>query len=128
MLHQTQGHRLQQKADPQLLMTNRVLQMSAMELQQQIVQEIAENPALEQSEEYPCNRCEVPGPQCPECPYFRAQIVSSTPSSDRDDFRNNGEGGAPRDDEVDPISLIEDKQTLTDHLAWQLRAVAEPAD
>lgn len=128
MLHQTQGQRLQQKADPQLLMTNRVLQMSAMELQQQIVLEIAENPALEQSEEYPCNRCEIPSPQCAECPYYRAQMVSSTSTSERDDFRANGESAGPRDDEVDPISLIEDKQTLADHLAWQLRAVAGPTD
>jgi RNA polymerase sigma-54 factor len=128
MLHQTQGQRLQQKADPQLLMTNRILQMSAMELQQQIVQEIGENPALEQSEEYPCNRCEIPGPQCAECPYYRAQMVSALPSSDRDDFRGGGEVGGARDDEVDPISLIEDKQTLADHLTWQLRAVAPPED
>jgi RNA polymerase sigma-54 factor len=109
-------------------MTNRILQMSAMELQQQIVQEIAENPALEQSEEYPCNRCEIPGPQCAECPYYRAQVVSTLPSNDRDDFRSSFEGGGARDDEVDPISLIEDKQTLADHLTWQLRAVANPAD
>jgi RNA polymerase sigma-54 factor len=128
MLHQTQGQRLQQKADPQLLMTNRILQMSAMELQQQIVQEIAENPALEQSEEYPCNRCDIPGPQCAECPYYRAQMLSATPSTDRDDYRSGVESSAARDDEVDPISLIEDKQTLADHLTWQLRAVANPDD
>src|SRR5438067_1801934 len=80
MLRQTQGQRLQQKADPQLLLTNRILQMSSMELQQRIVQEIGENPALEQAEEYPCNRCDIPGPQCAECPYYHAQFGSHTSS------------------------------------------------
>jgi RNA polymerase sigma-54 factor len=128
MLHQTQGQRLQQKADPQLLMTNRILQMSTMELQQQIVQEIAENPALEQPEEFPCSRCEIPGPQCAECPYYRAQMHATVPN-ERDDYRNTGlEGFGGRDDEVDPIALIEDRPTLSDHLIWQLRAAAPPDD
>src|ERR1051326_7712035 len=123
---QTQGQRLQQKADPQLLMTNRILQMSTMELQQQIVQEIAENPALEQPEEFPCSRCEIPGPQCAECLYYRAQMHATVPS-ERDDYRNTGlEGFGGRDDEVDPIALIEDRPTLSDHLIWQLRAAAPP--
>src|SRR5436190_8414140 len=87
MLQQTQGQRLQQKADPQLLLTNRILQMSSMELQQRIVQEIGENPALEQAEEYPCNRCDIPGPQCAECPYYHAQFGSHN-SSERDDYRS----------------------------------------
>src|SRR5205823_8324293 len=86
MLRQTQGQRLQQKADPQLLLTNRILQMSSMELQQRIVQEIGENPALEQAEEYPCNRCDIPGPQCADCPYYHAQFQSH--NSDRDDSRS----------------------------------------
>lgn len=129
MLHQSQGQRLQQKADPQLLMTNRILQMSTMELQQQIALEIAENPALEQAEEYPCSRCEIPGPQCVECPYYRAQMAATPPGGDRDDFRGlSFDTMGSRDDDVDPIALIEDKQTLADHLTWQLRAVAPPED
>jgi RNA polymerase sigma-54 factor len=128
MLHQSQGQRLQQKADPQLLMTNRILQMSALELQQQVVQEIAENPALEQPEEYPCNRCEIPGPQCAECPYYRAQMLAAVPNRDPDDHRLQSFDAAGRDDDLDPIALIEDKPTLADHLVWQLRAAAPPED
>jgi RNA polymerase sigma-54 factor len=128
MLHQSQGQRLQQKADPQLLMTNRILQMSAMELQQQIIQEIGENPALEQPEEYPCNRCEIPGPQCAECPYYRAQMLAAVPNRDPEDHRLQSFDGAARDDDLDPIALIEDKPTLADHLIWQLRAAAPPED
>jgi RNA polymerase sigma-54 factor len=127
MLRQTQGQRLQQKADPQLLLTNRILQMSSMELQQRIVQEIGENPALEQSEEYPCNRCEIPGPQCADCPYYHAQFQSH--SSDRDDFRSSTyDLLSGKDEEVDPIALIEDKPTLQDHLLIQLRSMTAPVN
>src|SRR5947208_15986679 len=93
MLHQTQSQRLQQKADPQLLLTNRILQMSSMELQQRIALEIAENPALEQPEEFPCQKCEVPGPQCMECPHYHGQL--SARQSWRDELRNMAVDLAP---------------------------------
>jgi RNA polymerase sigma-54 factor len=127
MLHQTQGQRLQQKADPQLLLTNRILQMSSMELQQRIALEIAENPALEQPEEYPCQKCEVPGPQCMDCPYFHGQL--SGRQSEREELRSMAFDLAQgRDEEIDPIALIEDKQSLQDHLIVQLHASTDPAD
>ena len=127
MLHQTQSQRLQQKADPQLLLTNRILQMSSMELQQRIALEIAENPALEQPEEYPCQKCEVPGPQCMECPYFHGQL--SGRQSERDELRTLAFDLAQgRDEEIDPIALIEDKQSLQDHLTVQLHANTAPTD
>src|SRR5712691_7861431 len=127
MLHQTQSQRLQQKADPQLLLTNRILQMSSIELQQRIALEIAENPALEQPEEYPCQKCEVPGPQCMDCPYFHGQL--SGRQSERDELRTLAFDLAQgRDEEIDPIALIEDKQSLQDHLTVQLHANTDPAD
>jgi RNA polymerase sigma-54 factor len=128
MLRQTQGQRLQQKADPQLLLTNRILQMSSMELQQRIIQEIAENPALEQAEEYPCNRCDIPGPQCAECPYYHAQFGGQN-NAERDDLRGlsyDAIGG--KDEDMDPIALIEDKPTLQDHLLMQLRSIVSRVD
>ncbi|HEU4754176.1 MAG TPA: hypothetical protein VFU47_13785, partial [Armatimonadota bacterium] len=79
-----QTQRMQQKADPQLLLTNRILQMSSMELQQAFVQELAENPALESGEEGGCSHCEVPGPQCLDCPYSPTRLSSK---ADRDEFR-----------------------------------------
>jgi RNA polymerase sigma-54 factor len=127
MLQQTQSQRLQQKADPQLLLTNRILQMSSLELQQRIALEIAENPALEQPEEYPCQKCEVPGPQCMECPYYHGQY--SGRQSERDELRTLAFDLAQgRDEEIDPIALIEDKQSLQDHLTVQLHACTAPAD
>ncbi len=127
MLQQSQSQRLQQKADPQLLLTNRILQMSSMELQQRIASEIAENPALEQPEEYPCQKCEVPGPQCMDCPYYHGQF--SVRQSERDELRTLAFDLAQgRDEEIDPIALIEDKQSLQDHLTVQLHATTPPTD
>jgi RNA polymerase sigma-54 factor len=127
MLQQTQGQRLQQKADPQLLLTNRILQMSSMELQQRIALEIAENPALEQPEEFPCQKCAVPGPQCMECPYYHGQL--NVRQSERDELRTMAFDLAQgKDEEIDPIALIEDKQSLQDHLTVQLHAATPPAD
>jgi RNA polymerase sigma-54 factor len=127
MLHQTQSQRLQQKADPQLLLTNRILQMSSMELQQRIALEIAENPALEQPEEFTCQQCVVPGPQCMECPYYYGQFAGRR--SERDELRSLAFDLAQgRDEEMDPIALIEDKQSLQDHLTVQLHAATPPDD
>jgi len=108
--------RMQQKADPQLLLTNKLLQMSTMELQQRLATEIVDNPALEE-DEFPCDRCEVAGPGCLGCPYnnrdFRARTLGP------DNPRAAGEA-------VDAVSLAEAPMTLTDHLHIELRAVADP--
>jgi len=119
----SQNQRMQQKADPQLLITNRILQMSAMELRQYIAQEAAENPALEQPDEYPCNHCEVPTAQCMECPYYLAQF--SPRRSLRDELPTLA---GPRDDEIDPLSLVPEPVTLQDHLLSQLHAAGEESD
>src|SRR5688572_2887902 len=120
-----QAQRMQQKADPQLLLTNRILQMSVFELQQCLTQELSENPALESVDEHACGHCQVPGPQCVECPFnpslFRA-------SSTRDDYRIGADGGMARDEEPDPFAMVEAPQTLQHHLHQQLGAAAQAGD
>ena len=111
----SQGQRQQQKADPQLLLTNRVLQMSAMELRQCIVQEMSDNPALEQPEDSGCNDCVVPSSQCLDCPQYLARLRGTNE-------RNSTQPATGRE-EIDPLSLVENPVTLHDHLRAQLRAV-----
>ncbi len=60
---------LSQKIDPKLIMANNILQLSALELQQVIEQELAENPALEVPEDDPCDNCEQPKTFCIDCPF-----------------------------------------------------------
>ena len=110
--------RMQQKADPQLLLTNKLLQMSRMELHQSLATEILDNPALEE-DEFPCDRCEVAGPGCIGCPYNSAEFRAQSVDSNRD-----GAGEVGRWDDADPFSTVESPVVLADHLRIELRAVA----
>ncbi|MCE5198406.1 MAG: RNA polymerase factor sigma-54 [Armatimonadota bacterium] len=115
---------LSQKIDPKLIMANNILQLSALELQQVVEQELAENPALEVPEEDPCENCEQPKTLCIDCP-FRKQSVSS---DDTDlsvyeleqpiDFAADAEDG-----ESDFIANIRAEITLQSHLTQVMHSV-----
>jgi len=125
LISQSLKQTLQQKIDPKLIMANTILQLSQMELQQVIEQELAENPALELPEDDPCQGCETPKSLCIDCA-FRKQTITS---DDVDlsiheieqpiDFTGDDEDG-----ENDFISNIEAEVTLQDHLRTQLHGVA----
>lgn len=126
-LAQTQRtvQRQQQRADPQLLLTNRLLQMPQLELQQCLVLEQHENPALEPVLEGGCGECDHPNWVCIGCPW----------SGGRPDHRGHGDeageaGGARRqgEDDFDPVALAVAPETLRDSLRWQARAVLDGAD
>jgi RNA polymerase sigma-54 factor len=115
---------LSQRIDPKLIMANNILQLSSLELQQVIEQELAENPALEVPEEDPCEGCEQPKTLCLDCP-FRKQSVSSNDSDvsvyeleQPIDFAADADDG-----EGDFISNIRAEVTLHDFLTDLLRAV-----
>ena len=115
---------LSQKIDPKLIMANNILQLSSMELQQAIEQELAENPALDVPDDDPCENCDQPRTLCIDCP-FRKQAVT-TDDTDLSvyeleqpiDFASDAEEG-----EGDFISNIRAEITLQDHLLAVLRAV-----
>lgn len=123
LIEQGQRQSLSQKIDPKLIMANSILQLTSMELQQVVEQELAENPALEVPEDDPCENCEQPRTLCIDCP-FRKQTVSA---DDQDlsiyeleqpiDFAADAEDG-----EADFISNIRAEITLHDHLISLLRA------
>lgn len=96
-------------------MTNRLLQMSSMELHQSVVQELSENPALETVDESACSGCSVPGPQCGQCPTAQMWL--------RRDPNLPANRATPIEDEPDPVSLVESPDTLQDFLSRQLGAV-----
>lgn len=115
---------LSQRIDPKLIMANNILQLSSVELQQVIEQELAENPALEVPEEDPCEGCEQPKTLCLDCP-FRKQSVSSDDSDisvyeleQPIDFAADADDG-----EGDFISNIRAEVTLHDFLTDLLRSV-----
>jgi len=114
---------LSQKIDPKLIMANSILQLSSLELQQVIEQELAENPALEVPEDDPCENCDQPKTLCIDCP-FRKQTISA---EDLDisiyELEQPIDFAADADDnEGDFISNIRAEITLHDHLTSLLRA------
>jgi len=109
---QTQAQRLRQRLDPQLLLTNRLLQMPAVELQEYLSGELGDNPALEAADELP-----LPGSPDPRSA-FRASLPAPARS------RAAGDGG----EEFDPLLLIASPRTLHDHLLAQLGTEARGAD
>jgi len=114
---------LSQKIDPKLIIANSILQLTSLELQQVVEQELAENPALEVPEDDPCVSCDQPKTLCIDCP-FRKQTVSTDETElsiyemeQPIDFAADAD-----DNESDFISNIRAEITLHDHLTSLLRA------
>ena len=124
----TQAQRLQQRADPQLLLTNRILQMSAMELQQCVVQELSENPALESMDDRGCGHCDTPALQCGDCPFSPFRLRSNL-AAERAEYRSSLlQQAGEREEDVDPLARVAAPPTLQEHLLSQLGAVAPERD
>jgi RNA polymerase sigma-54 factor len=123
MQTQTQGLRTQLKADPRMILANNILHMSCMELQASIEMEIMENPLLERSEEEYCERC---GEVISRCTCHTA--IKDLHTFD-DSVPANYEPIAEtyQGEWLDPLTMVEQRTTLADHLLWQARAVAEPS-
>jgi RNA polymerase sigma-54 factor len=114
---------IQVKVTPKQIAANYILQMSSVELQEAISQELDENPALEMLELPACPICGSPvaGNYCTECMPRKAtdgadgahaagdELPADVPSRLRDD-----------EDEFDPIARAEAEFTLEDHLTWNL--------
>jgi RNA polymerase sigma-54 factor len=117
---------LQAKVTPKQIAANYILQMSSVELQEAISQELDENPALEMQELPSCPICGNPvaGNFCTECMPRKSsdgqdgahvvgdELPADAPTRLRDE-----------DDEFDPIARAEAEFTLEDHLTWNLHAL-----
>lgn len=105
-------------------MANTMLQLSSMELQQAIEQELVENPALESEDEDPCSACELAPFGCKDCNVQQQRELGDTDLTYNDleiafDFHAD-----PIDDEEDPIGRIQSEMILSEHLRNQLRNTA----
>jgi RNA polymerase sigma-54 factor len=120
MQSQTQGLRTQIKADPRMILANSILHMSCLELQVNIEQEILENPLLERSEEEFCERCGEAAARC------RCQMDGRDVRALEDAAPTNYEpiSEVYQGEWLDPLTLVEERTTLADHLLWQARACA----
>jgi RNA polymerase sigma-54 factor len=117
---------LQVKVTPKQIAANYILQMSSVELQEAISQELDENPALEMLDLPACPICGTPvtGNYCTEC--------MPRKGSDGEDGAHPAGDELPVDaplrlrdeeDEFDPIARAEAEFTLDEHLRWNLYAL-----
>lgn len=115
----------QMKVTPKQIAANAILQLSSMELQDAINQELEENPALEQDEVQSCPLCgnPLPGRICLTCfgsgkgpgahTYQEDAPLEGASLMQRDDD----------EDEFDPIVRAEAEQTLAEYLSWTVRVM-----
>lgn len=104
-------------------MANNILQLTAIELQQSIEQELAENPALEAPEDDPCEGCDVPKSLCIDC-QFRKQMAADDVDISIHELEAPAEYSGEVDEENDFIGSIVADVTLQDHLRALFGSVA----
>lgn len=113
-------------------MANAILQLSGMELQQSIEQELAENPALEQEDEEPCSGCELAPFLCKDCQYSKQRQQESASSEDTKTSELESiqepdyvfEYTSEPDNQDDPMGYIRAEISLQEHLRNQLGSAA----
>ena len=117
---------MQAKVTPKQIAANYILQMSSVELQEAIAQELDENPALEMEELPTCPICgrQVAGNYCTECMPRKGEADGDDSRLSPDDLPGDGATRVrDEDDEFDPIARAEADFTLEDHLTWNLHAL-----
>jgi RNA polymerase sigma-54 factor len=115
----------QLKVTPKQIAANYILQLSSMELQDVINQELSENPALDLEETHVCPLCGEPlqGRICLNC----FGLANKAPRSDEPEAEPlEGASLMQRDEddeEFDPIVRAEAEQTLAEYLSWNVRVM-----
>ncbi|HEX9269588.1 MAG TPA: RNA polymerase factor sigma-54 [Candidatus Limnocylindria bacterium] len=115
----------QLKVTPKQIAANYILQLSSLELQDVINQELDENPALDLEETQVCPLCGNPlsGRVCLTCfgtgkPGSTQQYQDTEPLEGSSLMQRDDE-----DDEFDPIVRAEAEQTLAEYLSWNVRVM-----
>ncbi len=114
----------QLKVTPKQIAANYILQLSSLELQDVINQELQENPALDLEEVQACPLCGQPlaGRVCLNCfgtgkgPYKGSDDIETEPLEGTSLMQRDEE-----EDELDPIVRAEAEQTLAEYLSWNTR-------
>ena len=113
----------QMKVTPKQIAANYILQLSSMELQDAINQELEENPALDLDEVQVCPLCgnRLSGRICLTC-FGTGKLSGAQQYQDTEPLE--GTSLMQRDDddvEFDPIVRAEAEQTLAEYLSWNVR-------
>ena len=122
------------KVSPRLVAANYILELSSQELQQQIANELNDNPALELVEIPTCRVCgtELQGSICPRCIQRQKGSSSSTYSADGHSYGyedgNESRNRSPDDEDFDPLTRVASEQTLAEKLLMDMGAALPEED
>jgi len=117
--------RLKQKptVSPQLVLANELLQVSSLELEQAIAQELSENPALELRDIERCPACggEMVSGYCPTCAGAGVDVDESWRDAAATYIDDSNSWGDARQEWDDPLAGLPSSTTLAQHLLRQAR-------
>lgn len=125
----------QLRVSPRLVAASYILELSSQELQQQIANELNDNPALELVDVPTCPACgsELQGKVCPWC--IQRQRSESSPSNDHEDLAAGMYEDPPppssqrlTDEEFDPLTQVASEETLAEKLMAELGAILDDED
>jgi RNA polymerase sigma-54 factor len=118
------------KVSPRLVAANYILELSSLELQQAISEELNDNPALELVDVPTCPVCgtELQGSVCPRC-LQRQKGDDVLPRSGEVNYEENlPPSQMASDDEFDPLTQVASEQTLAELLLSELGTLLDEED
>ena len=120
------------RVSPRLVAASYILELSSQELQQQIANELNDNPALELVDVPTCQACgsELQGNVCPWC--IQRQRAQEAPREDPNAtmYEDPPPPGQVRlsDEEFDPLTQVASEETLGEKLLGELGAMLQDKD
>jgi RNA polymerase sigma-54 factor len=115
------GQHMDMRPSPSLIQFTEILTLSSLDLQNLILQEATENPALELSDVANCPACG--DPLLPDGSCYRCRRGDDLAAPAARELAEMDE-----DDAFDVFSVVADQRTLTEHLLSELAMVLDPAD
>jgi len=118
-----------QRVSPRLVAANHILELSSLDLQAQIENELNDNPALERVDVPMCQTCgsEMIGSICPVC-IQRQKNDLPEDSSDWYERDYQAREYVAADDEFDPLTRVASEETLAEKLLSDLRPLIDQRD
>ena len=119
---------LRQWISPRLIEANHILSLSLQELEQTIMTELDDNPALELEELETCPMCgnKLDGRFCPTCATDPRH--NSTTSNWEDDGEPQQAANTSRDEDFDPMTLVASEMSVIDRILTDVATLLPPED
>ncbi len=119
---------LRQWISPRLIEANHILSLSLQELEQTIMTELDDNPALELEELEACPLCgnKLDGRFCPTCATDPRH--NSAASTWEDDGEPQQSANTSRDEDFDPMTLVASEMSVIDRILTDVATLLPPED